>query len=75
VFIEEEVEVCRLMVIIQDGNVMLILYKSVKDFLISSNELIIHKLRAHSRFAYRCIDYLPEYSNGEKEFQNKFIRW
>jgi hypothetical protein len=66
-FTRDEVEFCRLMVIIREDEVLL-LHKSVKDFLISSNyEPIIHELKAHARFAYRCIDYLLEASNGEKE--------
>jgi hypothetical protein len=60
-FTQEEIEQCRLMVIIQDNKVLL-LHKSVKDFLVGSdNGHFIHELRAHADFAYRCIDYLLEH--------------
>ncbi|KAI9035505.1 uncharacterized protein KD926_003433 [Aspergillus affinis] len=57
-FTREDIELCRLMVIVQDGIVRL-LHKSVRDFLLRRGEdggQLIDHLRAHARLAYRCLD-------------------
>ncbi|PLB44808.1 hypothetical protein P170DRAFT_267121 [Aspergillus steynii IBT 23096] len=57
-FTREDIELCRLMVIVQDGIVRL-LHKSVRDFLLRRGEdggQLIHHLRAHATLAYRCLD-------------------
>jgi hypothetical protein len=54
----EDMQLCRLMVIIQDDEVSL-LHKSVKDFLIGpGNRHFICEPTAYTSFAYRCVDYL-----------------
>ncbi|KAK7592437.1 hypothetical protein V3481_007055 [Fusarium oxysporum f. sp. vasinfectum] len=60
-FTIETIESCRLMVVVQDGKVLL-LHQSVKDFLFSpvgsSDDHFVHELGAHAHFATRCVDYL-----------------
>ncbi|KAH7161129.1 hypothetical protein EDB81DRAFT_943854 [Dactylonectria macrodidyma] len=62
-FTMEEIESCRLMVVVQDDTV-LFLHQSVKDFLIrpsgSDGQRLVHELQAHATLATRCIDYLIE---------------
>ncbi|KAJ5657329.1 uncharacterized protein N7484_000978 [Penicillium longicatenatum] len=54
-FTREYIESCRLMIIIQDENVLL-LHKSVKDYLFRAR--FIQELEAHAQLAYRCVDLL-----------------
>jgi ankyrin repeat protein len=69
-FTKDDIELCRLMVIVQNDKVLL-LHKSVKDFLVSSdNGHFIHELSAHANFAYRCIDYLLEHPYDKWEQNN-----
>ncbi|KAL4879276.1 hypothetical protein BJY04DRAFT_220396 [Aspergillus karnatakaensis] len=57
-FIREDIEMCRLMIIIQDDTVRL-LHKSVKDFLLGDRKnRIIDALKAHAILANKCISQL-----------------
>ncbi|KAJ0413038.1 hypothetical protein BJY00DRAFT_320196 [Aspergillus carlsbadensis] len=58
VFLREDIELCRLIIIIQDNTVRL-LHKSVTDFLLRQREnRPIHDLKAHAMLANRCISHL-----------------
>ncbi|KAF9884895.1 hypothetical protein FE257_000962 [Aspergillus nanangensis] len=57
-FTKEDIEMCRLMVIVQDGLVRL-LHKSVRDFLLRGEATragLVDTLHAHATLAYRCLD-------------------
>ncbi|KAJ5646827.1 hypothetical protein N7490_003199 [Penicillium lividum] len=54
-YTREDIASCRLMVIIQDGEVQL-LHQSVRDYLERTRHL--DKLEEHANLAYRCIDLL-----------------
>jgi CMP-2-keto-3-deoxyoctulosonic acid synthetase/DNA polymerase III delta prime subunit len=56
-FTREEIASCRLMVIIQDEEVLL-LHQSVRDYLERAG--YFSKLEAHADLAYRCVDLLIE---------------
>jgi hypothetical protein len=56
-FTQEDIEMCRLMIIVQDGIVRL-LHKSVRDFLVDSRGgSLINDLEAHAALANRCISH------------------
>ncbi|KAL4910451.1 hypothetical protein BDW74DRAFT_52028 [Aspergillus multicolor] len=58
IFTCEDIELCRLMVVVQDGVVRL-LHKSVKDFLLrrgEDNQHLVDDAKAHAALAYRCLD-------------------
>ncbi|KAK2591555.1 hypothetical protein QQS21_010748 [Conoideocrella luteorostrata] len=65
-FMRDDIESCRLMVVIQDRKVLL-LHQSVKDFLSQVSEGTgFSEFKAHARLAYRCIDCLiQDFHNGE----------
>ena len=55
---KEDMQLYCLIVIIQDNNILL-LYKSIKDFLVGSeNRYLISKPVAYTSFVYRYINYL-----------------
>ncbi|KAL3456123.1 hypothetical protein BJX64DRAFT_271188 [Aspergillus heterothallicus] len=54
-FTREVIGFCRLMIVI-DGDLVRLLHKSVKDFLIKDTKRI-DELEANAALAYRCIDY------------------
>ncbi|KAJ0421776.1 hypothetical protein BJY00DRAFT_323062 [Aspergillus carlsbadensis] len=57
-FTHEDIEMCRLMVIVQDG-IVRFLPKSVRDFLLrreAENTHLIDDMKAHAMLAYRCLD-------------------
>jgi NACHT domain-containing protein len=57
-FTREDIEMCRLMIIIQDGIVRL-LHKSVRDFLVDSRGAnLVNDLKAHATLASRCISHV-----------------
>ena len=57
-FTQEDIEMCRLMIIVQDGIVRL-LHKSVRDFLVDyRGGSLINDLKAHATLANRCISYV-----------------
>ncbi|KAE8366416.1 hypothetical protein BDV27DRAFT_91676 [Aspergillus caelatus] len=63
-YTRDDIESCRLMVIIQDGKVLL-LHKSVRDHLSQAGHL--DELDTHAELAYRCIDLVikpPAYSSN-----------
>ncbi|ORY64881.1 uncharacterized protein BCR38DRAFT_340958, partial [Pseudomassariella vexata] len=62
-FTIEEVESCRMLVVVQDTTVVL-LHQSVKDFLF---EYDIKQLEAHANLAYRCIEYLSTQFHLEED--------
>jgi DNA polymerase III delta prime subunit len=65
-FTRNDVESCRLLVIIQEEKVFL-LHKSVKDFLMRHACLPVDELATHARLAYRCVDYLLEYIDANND--------
>ncbi|KAK2732923.1 hypothetical protein FQN57_002444, partial [Myotisia sp. PD_48] len=66
-FTRDDIELCRLMIIVQDDKVFL-LHKSVKDFLTTfDNGRYINESKSHADFAYRCIDHFLGYSNGDNQ--------
>ena len=53
-FTREQIASCRLMVIVRDEKVLL-LHKSVKDFLVGTGpDYFINELEAHANIAYQC---------------------
>ncbi|CEJ59102.1 hypothetical protein PMG11_07738 [Penicillium brasilianum] len=57
-FTHDNIESCRLMVVIQEEKVLL-LHQSVKDYLVgASSSYFIEVAEAHARLAYRCVDIL-----------------
>lgn len=55
-FTKELIELCRLIIVIQDEHVRL-LHKSVKDFLVKE-ELDIEEIKAHADMANHCINHI-----------------
>ncbi|CRG84038.1 hypothetical protein PISL3812_01380 [Talaromyces islandicus] len=55
-FTKELIDMCRLMIIIQDGRVQL-LHKSVKDFLVSERHEVKERT-VHAELVDRCINYV-----------------
>ncbi|EED20926.1 ankyrin 2,3/unc44, putative [Talaromyces stipitatus ATCC 10500] len=57
-FTEEYIDICRLMVVIQD-RVVRLLHKSVRDFLlILTHPFSINELQVHASLANRCVEYI-----------------
>ncbi|EED16472.1 ankyrin, putative [Talaromyces stipitatus ATCC 10500] len=57
-YLQEDIDMCRLMVVIQDGIVRL-LHKSVRDFLFNpKHSFSINALQVHASLANRCVGYL-----------------
>ncbi|KAK2608999.1 hypothetical protein QQS21_002479 [Conoideocrella luteorostrata] len=74
-FMRDDIESCRLMVVIQDGKVLL-LHQSVKDFLYKATESTnFNEFKAHARLAYRCIDYLIQEFHGGEQTHNYFSEY
>lgn len=71
-FTREYIESCRLMIIIQEENVLL-LHKSVKDYLFRSCSVL--EAEAHARLAYRCIDLLTETFRIAHRPQTSFLAY
>ena len=77
-FTQEDIEMCRLMIIVQDGIVRL-LHKSVRDFLIDSGGgSPINDLTAHATLANRCISHVlyccrSVKDMGNWELENEFL--
>ncbi|KAN0077667.1 hypothetical protein V8E54_005971 [Elaphomyces granulatus] len=77
-FTQEDIEMCRLMIIVQDGIVRL-LHKSVRDFLIDSGGgSPINNLTAHATLANRCISHIlyccrSVKDMGNRELENVFL--
>ncbi|KAJ3499726.1 hypothetical protein NLG97_g98 [Lecanicillium saksenae] len=66
-FMREYVESCRLMVVIQDGKVLL-LHQSVKDYLVTAGDQArFSELQVHADLAYRCLDHLIEQFHNKKQ--------
>ncbi|KAL2834325.1 hypothetical protein BDW59DRAFT_46333 [Aspergillus cavernicola] len=65
-FTQEDIELCRLIIVVQNGIVRL-LHKSVRDFLLRKGEEsshLIDDLTAHATLAYRCLDtWLENYQH------------
>lgn len=69
-FVREEIEACRLMVVIQDENVLL-LHKSIREFLVGDGPRhFINELEAHANVAYRCVDIFIKQSSTKRGFQH-----
>jgi NACHT domain len=78
-FTQEDIEMCRLMIIVQDGIVRL-LHKSVRDFLVDRRGSVINDLKAHAALANRCISHFlyschsaRKMENREPELENSFL--
>ncbi|KAK5991902.1 Vegetative incompatibility HET-E-1-like protein [Cladobotryum mycophilum] len=56
-FMQDDIALCRLLVVI-DGEKVLLLHKSVQDFLQSQSGLSMNGLEMHATLAYRCLDQL-----------------
>ncbi|KAL4942056.1 hypothetical protein BDV06DRAFT_222556 [Aspergillus oleicola] len=57
-FTREDIDLCRLILIVQDGLVRL-LHKSVRDFLVrDTGSSLIDESRVHASLANRCLDHL-----------------
>ncbi|RBA10996.1 hypothetical protein FPRO05_14321 [Fusarium proliferatum] len=70
-FTREQIESCRLMVIIQDEKVLL-LHQSVKDFLARAGTgCFINELETHADLAYRCVDLLINEYREKKQPRGK----
>ncbi|KAN0071991.1 Pfs, NACHT, and ankyrin domain protein, partial [Elaphomyces granulatus] len=66
-FTQEDIEMCRLMIIVQDGIVRL-LHKSVRDFLVGYKK--INDLKAHATLANRCISHVLQSCRSMKDMEN-----
>ncbi|WYZ35532.1 hypothetical protein EsH8_X_000179 [Colletotrichum jinshuiense] len=65
-FTRDQIESCRLMVIVQEDKVLL-LHQSVKDFLTGAEAgHFINDLKAHADLAYSCVDTLIKNFHDEK---------
>src|SRR5882762_2718273 len=79
-FTQEDIEMCRLMIIVQDGIVRL-LHKSVRDFLVDSRGgSPINDLKAHAMLANRCISHvlynsLSVKDIGHREVEKVFLEY
>ncbi|KAL5001352.1 hypothetical protein BDV10DRAFT_182585 [Aspergillus recurvatus] len=63
-FIREDIEMCRLMITVQ-GDIVRLLHKSVKDFLLKDKRnQLIHDVKAHAIMANRCISHLLDVSKA-----------
>lgn len=72
-FFREDIEMCRLMVIIE-GRVVSLLHKSVKDFVLETQtDGVTQSLRAHAALSYRCIDFLIKWSSSGWEVSDMDI--
>ncbi|KAN0070390.1 hypothetical protein V8E54_011259 [Elaphomyces granulatus] len=70
-FTQEDIEMCRLMIIVQDGIVRL-LHKSVRDFLVNSRGgSPINDLKAHAMLANRCISHVLYNCPSVKDIGNR----
>ncbi|KAL2833157.1 purine and uridine phosphorylase [Aspergillus pseudoustus] len=57
-FTREDIEMCRLMIVVENGIVRL-LHKYVKDFLLSARDgTLLDELKVHATLASRCIHHL-----------------
>ena len=79
-FTQEDIEMCRLMIIVQDGIVRL-LHKSVRDFLVDSRGgSPVNDLKAHAMLANRCIGHVlyncPSVKDiGNRELEKVFLEY
>jgi hypothetical protein len=78
VFTRDTIDLCRLMVIVQDEHVLL-LHTSVKDFLVNSTKEIDF-LEANSALSYRCINrliqsYGSNVAAGDAQFNRGFLNY
>jgi hypothetical protein len=72
-FTNENIDSCRLMVVIKDENVLL-LHQSVKDYLVgASSNYFIQEAEAHARLAYRCVDILIAQFYNTNQLHNGFL--
>jgi nucleoside phosphorylase len=79
-FTQEDIEMCRLMLVVQDGYVRL-LHTSVRDFLVQSSGFgLMDEPEAHGKLASRCISYLVETrglgtGGDNRESNSKFFEY
>src|SRR4029077_13153118 len=73
-FTQEDIEMCRLMIIVQDGIVRL-LHKSVRDFLVDSRGgSLINDLKAHAALANRCISHVLYNCRSVKDMESQELK-
>ncbi|KAN0077840.1 hypothetical protein V8E54_006144 [Elaphomyces granulatus] len=74
-FTQEDIEMCRLMIIVQDGIVRL-LHKSVRDFLVDSRGgNLINDLKAHATLANRCISHVLQSCRSVKDMEHWKLKY
>ncbi|KAL2844553.1 hypothetical protein BJY01DRAFT_248064 [Aspergillus pseudoustus] len=56
-FTRDNIHMCRLLVVVQDGTVSL-LHKSLRDFLLRGDQKVVDERAAHAQAAYRCLDQI-----------------
>ncbi|KAH8694191.1 hypothetical protein BGW36DRAFT_463772 [Talaromyces proteolyticus] len=68
-YVHEDIEMCRLIIIVRDG-ILRLLHKSVKDFLLlARGGSLVNELRANATLASRCIDYLLSDEQSWADFE------
>ncbi|KAJ5214978.1 Pfs NACHT and Ankyrin domain protein [Penicillium chermesinum] len=74
-FTYEDIEACRLIIIIQDEKVLL-LHKSIKDYLVGTKPSnFIPEFEAHARLAYRCVNILIEQFHRRNKRNSSFLNY
>ncbi|KAL3457024.1 hypothetical protein BJX64DRAFT_293534 [Aspergillus heterothallicus] len=75
VFTREDIEMCRLMIVVENGSVRL-LHKSVKDFLLSARGgTLLDELKVHATLAYRCISHLVAQTPKDSFLDYAVLHW
>ncbi|KAN0077851.1 hypothetical protein V8E54_006155 [Elaphomyces granulatus] len=74
-FTLEDIEMCRLMIIVQDGIVRL-LHKSARDFLVESRGgSLINDLKAHATLVNRCISHVLQSCHSVKDMEHWELKY
>ncbi|KAL7788110.1 hypothetical protein V8C43DRAFT_323897 [Trichoderma afarasin] len=72
-FTRDQIASCRLMIIVQDEEVLL-LHQSVKDYLVGANSnYFINELETHANVVYRCVNLLMEKYHGREQSDIHFF--
>lgn len=72
-FTQELIELCRLIIVIQDHRVWL-LHKSVKDFLVKE-ELGMEEVEAHAEMANHCINHILDFIETASKDETSFLKY
>ncbi|KAL2842123.1 hypothetical protein BJX68DRAFT_278469 [Aspergillus pseudodeflectus] len=74
-FTREDIEMCRLMIVVENGIVRL-LHKSVKDFLLSARDgTLLDELKVHATLASRCIRHLIANGTDDAFLNYAVLHW